>query len=392
MFKISKRSSLLVMVLALATVVSLSSTTYAFSFFGLFDFGSNEAENTVSVKEVRVKLTLPLKTDVTKQINRVKAYKRINQLRHEEDINFIKIEKIYDKYLEGMVKSRDKEFNQTMNPYIEAAFNGVKNGRAPQIGSQIIDKTLKKAFYLTVKHELVEAIKEIEESKEAHHKLDEAIVYYQVLSNMIKEENKKVNQNIISGLKTARQAINKNNPGKLRIAAQIVDKNIIKAYHDVILHEVEEVEEYDSTDPAEAKIEKLEGLYYYQAIKDKVKPGNKIGSKMIEKQLTGPSIKVKYNPISNELNRGFVAKVFHELEEVEEEWGKPEASVKAWEALLYYNIVHDNVKEKLGADKAKNLLTDLRTLTKAVANGDKIKVKELEAKVKSQLRNYIGQI
>ncbi|AGB40773.1 hypothetical protein Halha_0802 [Halobacteroides halobius DSM 5150] len=356
--------------------------TIAFVFVALFMLGTSSV----------FAASLPLKTDVSKQQRRVEAYKQIRNANPQGRLAFGDIERLYDGILKDMVEARDEEFGTSLNQYIKAAFNGAKNGQDPQVAAQIIDKTLKKAFYLTVKHELIEAIEEIEKTEEAHHKLDEAIVYYEVLASTVKEEDKQLNQHIISGLKIARQAIKNKNLSKLKIAAQIVDKNIINAFYDVILHEIKEVEEYASTNPAEAKIEKLEGLLYYQAIKGKVKTGNKIGNAVIEGMLKGPIDAVDYDVIAEELNRGFVAKVLHELEEVEEDWGEQEAIVKAWEGLLYYNIFQNDVKDKLGVKKAEELLVNLRQLTKATKSEDKGIAKELIEQIEDDIQSYFVQL
>ncbi|SJZ95108.1 hypothetical protein [Selenihalanaerobacter shriftii] len=335
---------------------------------------------------------LPLKTDVSKQQARIDAYKEINQLRHEEDIDFNKIEKIYNDVLQNTVQARDKEFSETMDQYIQAAFYGVRNGQDPALAAQIVDKTLKKAFYLTVKHELDEAVEEFSNKEEAHHKIDEAIVYYEAIAGTAKKRSEDLHEGILSGLKSARRAIENDSLIDLKVADQIIGKTIIKVFHASVLHEAEEVEEYLAENPDKAKIKQMEGLVYYQTIKGIVKSNNKIGNIMVEDMLSGDINEVDYDVILEELNRGFVGKPLHYLEEVKENWGTDKALVEAWEALVYYNVIVDDVETRLGTKTGEELLTNLRTYVDAVQQGNRAKVDILEEKIKITFREYISKI
>ncbi|GAB6098752.1 hypothetical protein JCM16358_06310 [Halanaerocella petrolearia] len=337
-------------------------------------------------------VSLPLKTDVSKQQRRVEAYKQIRNANPQGRLAFGDIERLYDGILKNMVEARDEEFGTTMNQYIKAAFNGAKNGQNPQVAAQIVDKTLKRAFYLTVQHELIEAVEEFSNKEEAHHKLDEAIVYYEPIAGTAKKRDQGLHEDILSGMRTARQAIKNNNLSKLKIADQIIDKTIIKVFYASVLHEAEEVEEYVTENSDKAKVKQIEGLVYYQGIKGIVKANNKLGNLIIEPMLSKDIANVDYGVILKELNRGFVPKVIHYLEEVEENWGTNKALVEAWEALLYYNVFATDVEAKLGTESASELLSNLRSYVQAVKKEDKSTVDKLAEDIETQIKAYFVKL
>jgi len=331
---------------------------------------------------------LPFKTDVSKQQARIDAYKEINRLRHKEEIDFDKIENIYTDVLQDTVQARDEEFSTNMDQYIQAAFYGVENGQNPALAAQIVDKTLKRTFYLSVKHELDEAIEEFNNKEEAHHKLDEAVVYYEAIAGTAKKRSEDLHEGILSGLKSARRAIENDKLIDLKIADQIIGKTIIKVFHASVLHEAEEVEEYIAENPEKAKIKQMEGLVYYQAIKGKVKSNNKMGHVVVADMLSGDISEVDYDIILKELNRGFIGKPLGYLEEVKENWGTDKALVEAWEALVYYNVFAEDVEAKLGAEAANELVTDLRSYVKAVENKDRDSANKLDEEIRDGLKEY----
>ncbi|GAB6098751.1 hypothetical protein JCM16358_06300 [Halanaerocella petrolearia] len=391
---LKRRNNILIVALALLAVISVSSTTSAFFLFDWLGAGDEKAslEDRTSLKDVEFEAALPLKTDVPKQIKRIKAYKKINQLRHQEEIDFEAIEKVYNDVLKATVQSRDEKFATTMDQYIQAAFRGVENGQDPALAAQIVDKTLKRAFYLSVKHEIDEVVEYISNKEKAHHKLDEAIVYYEAVAGTAKEYSKDSNEGILSGLKTIRQAIENDKVQDVEIAGQIVDKTIVKVFYDSVLHEVEEVEEYITEKPDKAAIKQMEGLVYYQAIKDKVEGTNKIGNQIIQEQFNGQLEDVDYEFILEEMNRGFATKVYSYLEEVEENWGTNKAVIEAWEALLYYNVFTDHVEANLGTGVESELVTNLRSYVNAVEQTNRAKADTLAEEIRATLRDYVGTI
>jgi len=384
---LKRKNKLFIVALALVAVISFSSTSSAF----FFDWFGSEQDK-ISLKNVEYESALPLKTDVPKQIKRIKAYKKINQLRHEEEIDFAAIKEIYTKHLQKTVQARDEEFSTNMDQYIQAAFYGVENGQNPALAAQIVDKTLKRTFYLSVKHELDEAIEEFNNKEEAHHKLDEAVVYYEAIAGTAKKRSEDLHEGILSGLKSARRAIENDKLIDLKIADQIIGKTIIKVFYASVLHEAEEVEEYIAENPAKAKVKQMEGLVYYQTIKGKVKPNNKIGHIIVGDMLSGDISEFDYDVILEEISRGFVGKPLGYLEEVKENWGTDKALVEAWEALVYYNVFAEDVEARLGVEAGEELLTNLRSYVGAVKQEDRAKVDALEKKIKKTLREYISKL
>ena len=322
-------------------------------------------------------------TNVDKQLARVKAFEEISTLRRNgKPADFAAIEQVYKKVLQPTVKNRDKEFSTEMDAFITGAIGGGKAGQSPRLAGQIVEKTLKRTFYLNVLHEIRSAEANFADKSArnsgAHHKWDEAWAYYTAVQGTAKSRDPMLDEIILTALDNGQQAIQKNDLTEMLVQGQIIDKTIIKVFYLSVVHEVRVLVHGAAKGPAKQKEWQVEGAVYYTAIEGKM-GRNPTGAKLVKAQLSGDVNAVQPVVINREMIKAFLATARHEIVATFANWGKPKAIITAWETGVYSAVFEKDMHERMGlafTNKLKKQIGDFIRATKGKNLGQAGKVGE----------------
>ena len=92
----------------------------------------------------------------------VTAYQTIGTLRRETPINGDAIAAAYTGDLQALVQEIDEANVLELHNDIQGAINDIKNGKAPKLAAQVVDKTLQRVFYqIILKNILLISMKKI---------------------------------------------------------------------------------------------------------------------------------------------------------------------------------------------------------------------------------------
>lgn len=314
-------------------------------------------------------------TPVAEQLARVEAWKEIDRLRRQTPPDFAAIKRIYEERLRSTVQRRDQEFEVEMDRAISAAIEGGLKGQEPRIAGQIVDKTLRRAFNLNVRHELREATSPArfadKSLKGAIHNWDEGWAYFQGLRDWVRQRaGEETEARIVKAFEAGAEAIRKDDLVELKVQSQIIDKSLVRAFHRYVIYEAEEVAKNREKDPARAREQQVEGYVSFLAIEDKM-GGNPEGAKLIKAQLSGELSGVNPEAIRRELVKGLAAKVREYLGKTVAAVGTPDARVHAWEGAMFLSAFEEEAARALGEGRKKGLFDAAGALIRAAAAGDR---------------------
>lgn len=328
-------------------------------------------------------------TNVDKQLARVKAFEEISALRRQKPADFAAIERVYRKVLQPTVKNRDKEFGTEMDAVILGAIGGGKAGKMPRLAGQIVEKGLKRVFYLNVLHEIraAKATFADKSAKGAPNKWDEAWAYYTALQGTAKARNPMLDERILAALENGQKAIQKGDLTEMEVQGQIVDKTLIKVFYLSVLHEVNTLVHGAARGPAKQKEWQVEGAVYYSAIEGKM-ARNPSGAKLVKAQLHGDVNAVQPLTIKREMIKAFLATARHEIISTFTNWGKPKARITAWETGVYSAVFEEDMQERMGLAFTNELQRQIGDFIRATERKDLDEAGKVSEAILEQLAAY----
>lgn len=338
-------------------------------------------EGTTEAKSEEEDEPLILRTDVSEKGEIVAAALKIDELRKVDNPDYTEIESIFKSDLKEMVSKRDGEAQTSLVADIESAIVDAKAGQDVALNGQRISKTLIRAFYLAVKHELEETEANFSDKTEkgAFHKWDEAEAYFGGLSTSgFFEENPDLIGRVEEAFEDGRAAIAADDILAMKLAAQVIDKISIRFFVGSVLREADAAV---GLDEGEALEKIVEAQVFHSAVADKFEAyDEQIKAALSSVETAKPA------ELRALLAQGLADKVVHEAEEVTKNWGTDKAAVVALEGSLYMEALAD----VLGADRsdeANAILERLSLLEAAVDAEDKAEAERLIEEVTADINN-----
>lgn len=224
----------------------------------------------------------------------VTAYQTIGTLRRETPINGDAIAAAYAGDLQVLVREVDEANVLELHSDIQGAINDIKNGKAPALAAQVVDKTLQRVFYQIIWNRISAIRNEFQAgaSSTLVKMLDEAEAAFIAIKGTVARENRVLTadrQSITTGdnpgldaeildqFARVRTALNKTNVDEdfivVQIARYAIRMSLARAYYIGVLREVAAVIEHRNSDIEETLEVLKEGEIFYRIIEPLISNG-----------------------------------------------------------------------------------------------------------------------
>jgi hypothetical protein len=189
---------------------------------------------------------------------------------------------------------------------------------------------------------------------------------------------------------------NQENELIVEIQIQRIEKSLIKVFYLEFLNALGEAEqEYDlnNYEKARSQILKAKDYYFKTILQDKTKGGSPESDELITKtlkEIEEDLSKITKREITKAINIAFVNKVLGEaagaVGNIEQDNKK--AQVKAAETLLYYNIIEEDIKFRLGEIENNAILNSINNLIEEVKNQNSKNAEKTLREIETKLDFY----
>lgn len=319
----------------------------------------------------------------------VTAYQTIGTLRRDVPINGDAIAAAYAGDLQALIQEVDVANVLELHNDIQGAINDIKNGKAPALAAQVVDKTLQRVFYQIIWNRISAIRNEFQTGAPSNlgSMLDEAEVAFSAIKGTVARENRVLTadrQSITTGdnpgldtevldqFAIVRTALNKTNVDEdfivVQIARYAIRMSLARAYYIGVLREVAAVIEHRNSDIEETLEVLKEGEIFYRIIEPLVSNGNPAGNLIIKAQLVGSPSRVVADEIVSELGKGFISRVLAETSGQERaitEGNRPQAVAEAAGAKYFARVLFPDLELRLGSAVKSNLEGELENLLTA---------------------------
>lgn len=355
-------------------------------------------------------------TSDTEAINAaVAAFQEVGSLRKEDPINADALHNAYIGSLQELVQEADAVNDLSLDSDVLVAIDEIRAGNEPKLAAQVVDKTIQRAFVLTILDRATTVRDEFETAdlSTLNQLWDEAVSAFEAIKGTAARDNKVITadrQSIETGSSPAldiqiaeafdrgRTALNKENPDEdlitIRVERQIIRLSLIRAYYIGVLREVEGIITNRDRDIEEALEKQKEGEIFYRIIEEFITRENATGNELIKSQLVGDLAQVEANAIVSELSRGFIGRVQAELAanatSIASDRGR--AMEVAEEALLYANVFMEDLEIRLGSGTRGSLESALNNLKDASNENDEAKAAQARESINEILLVYTDEL
>ncbi|MGR3318216.1 MAG: carboxypeptidase-like regulatory domain-containing protein [Candidatus Anammoxibacter sp.] len=359
-----------------------------------------------------------VKTNDTSSIDAaVAAFKTIGTLRKADPIDTSAITSEYEGDLQTLTQEVDAEFSLTLDSDILGAIDDIANGKDTKLAAQVIDKTIQRVFFIATLDRAA-AVKDDFAAgtfEALSLKWDEAYAAYQAIKGTAGRDNEVLtadrlsletssNPGLDSQIEVAfilgQKALDKNDETEdeitINIQRQVIRLSLVRAYYIGVLREVRGIISNRDTDVAEAQEKQKEGEVFYSIIaKDWIEKDNPTGSETIISQLTGDVANVVADTIVSEMSKGFIGRVRAEVSANESSFtsgDRKRAMIVAEEALLYANVLLEDLGLRLGSDKQNEIGDALNDLKKASDSSDTSKASAARQTISDVITSYESEL
>ncbi|MBW7898100.1 hypothetical protein B188_07480 [Candidatus Brocadiaceae bacterium B188] len=299
------------------------------------------------------------------------------------------IETTYEGDLRNLAKEVDEKNNLNLDDDILSAIDDYKTENQPALASQVIDKTLKRVFYLALLKRITDVYDNFHTAKISELKFlwDDAYAAYQALIALADKENKVITEDRLSietgsypnledqitvAFIRGQKALKRKKPDEDRITLgiqrQIIRISLVRAFYIGVLREAGGVLSNRDANPVRALVNQKEGEVYYRAIEAFISRDNPEGNETIKSQLTGDLADVDADSMVSELSKGFMGRVRGELESnatAINASNRDSAIITAEEALHYSKIFLEDLNIRLSTEDSEVLVDALNALRDA---------------------------
>lgn len=345
----------------------------------------------------------------------VTAFQTIGTLRRESPINGDAIATAYSGALQNLVKEVDQENGLELDRDTQEAIEDIKSNNNQVLASQVIDKTLQRAFYQSIWNRITTIRDEFSTSGTdvLTQMLAEAEAAFTAIEKTVARENqiltadKKALQtstnpgldvSIKQSFAKVKTALTKSNPDEDFATIQVerygIRMSLARAYYIGVLREVSGVIKNRDADVEEAHVALKEGEIFYRIIESLIARDNPAGSAFLKSRLTGQLKDIDADAFVSELSKGLIGRVKAEMLGQESSVGKnrPNAMAEAAGALYFAKIIQPDIEFRLGATVSANLETALNNLLAASSENDANKSKLNRDAVTAILDNYAAAL
>ncbi len=301
------------------------------------------------------------KTDVAKQMAKVEAFRKAVSIVKADTVDWAALREVYRTGLQPTVRSRDTEFGEQLDVTLEAAINAGEAGElSKKVVAQMVDKLLQKVFYLTIKHEFIEAKEKLAAGDKAGalHHIDEAIAYFEALRTTVQKRDKAfgttLEAQIDAALETAQQAVEAGDEELLYLMQPGVTHNLVITFYLATSGYAEKIEAGVAAGEDESH-HMAEGWAFFQAIKGNVGKETPDLATFVEERFNpvkGDQALVNARELQDAMTAGLLGYVIHEAEEVEEQWDALKRFHVTAEGAVVAKGLISEVADLLGADVA----------------------------------------
>lgn len=336
------------------------------------------------------------RTDVSAQAARVAAFKEIVAMVKAKTVDYDAVLAAYKQKLQATVKARDAENKIDVDLAIVAALTAGKSGQLPQgVVAQMVDKLLQRVFFLTIKHEFVEAKEHVKSNpQEALHEIDEAIAYFEALRGTVQKRDQafgtSIEADIDTALSEAQKAVQAGDEESLYFLQPLVTHNLIRTFYLALTGYAKKVED-GAAAGNDVAADMAEGWSFYQSIKGNVGRRTPDLADFVEARLNpvqGDARLVKAAEIRAALSAGLAGYVIHEVEATFKEWEKVTRLHTAAEGAVIAQAVEAHLGEVLGAG-AQAQYRDAITAFAAAARAKDRAAAEASGKVLADLSQQL---
>lgn len=324
--------------------------------------------------------------------NAVLSFLAIKDLRGQDSIDPEAIAAEYFGELQQLTQFIDSSYGLTIDQDVLTAIEAIRSGNEIPLASQVIDKSLQRAFALGIYNRITLVTDQFEQlsTNELALEWDRAHSAYQaIISTAAREDmvltsdkqtlqigsNPDLDDQITLAFVNGREALNKANADD-RTNAAIARENItiplVRSFLIGVLREVGGAIDNRGSDIEEARVEQLEGDLFYRTVEVFIAQDNPSGSDRIRSQLTGDLSDVVANEIVAEINKGIIGQLNRSLAQIESTFNvdKHQALIASERASLYASIFLSDLESRLGTQQRLEMQNALQDLKEASAIND----------------------
>jgi hypothetical protein len=310
------------------------------------------------------------------------ALTELDKAKEGKDVDFDKVTTLYNENLKELVKSRDAEFEDTIDEKITTALAAGKDGSMDKVVvRQIFDKLMQKVFYTSIKHDFTEVTEKWGNTEEVNGELNEAKEYYAILKTTVEKRDAAYGTNLVSvidgGFSEIETAIKNNDQLSFNLGKQVVDKTLMKTFYlatgALPNGYATKTAAEAGKDPALAKVEQAEGWAFFQSLSSYLNKHAADEAAFIEKSFTLESDVKAIDPaaVNKAFVRGFAKIAISEYGESKELIGEDKAVITGLEGALFIDIIGEDIKTLLGEDAYKTLTEKAQTYVETAKAKDK---------------------
>jgi hypothetical protein len=336
----------------------------------------------------------------------VQAYKdavaELEKAKEGKEVDFDKVTKIYEEQLQELVKQRDAEFDEQIDPAITTALAAGKNKEMDAvIVKQLFDKLMQKEFFQTMRHEFAEIDEHWGDKEEVMEEYEEAQAFYTAVQGTVQKRDAaygtKMEDAIAGGFSEMKAAIEKEDKLAFGLGKQVVDKTLMKTFYLAAGAKphgyATKLSEAAKTDAEKAKVEQAEGWAFYQSVYPYLKKNAPEDADVILKQFDLETDVKSVDPeaVNKAFVRGFAKIALHEYEESTENFGKEKGPIYAIEGALFINMIESDLKEILGEKEATDLAAAAQSYLEAVKANNKEEADKILPQLEETLNKVVEQ-
>ncbi|WP_066059688.1 hypothetical protein [Robertmurraya korlensis] len=322
------------------------------------------------------------------------AVAELEKAKEGKDVDFDKVNELYTTHLQGLVKERDTEFEDTIDQHITTALAAGKDGSMDKVVvKQLFDKLMQKVFYTTIKHEFTEVTENWTNKDVVKEEVEEAKEYYAIIQTTVEKRDAAYGTNMVDaiagGFDEIEKAVEADDQLGFNLGKQVVDKTLMKTFYfatgAIPNGYATKAAAAAKENAEEAKIGQAEGWAFYQSIFAYLNKHAEEDATYILGQFDLQTDVTTLDPaaVNKAFVRGFSKIALHEYEESVEAWGEDKSVITALEGALFIDVIGEDIKAIIGeaeytalTEKAQKYLEAAKAKDKATADSTLVEIQE----------------
>lgn len=329
------------------------------------------------------------------------AVAELEKAKEGKEVDFDKVTELYTANLQGLVKERDAEFEDTIDQDITTSLQAGKDGSMDKVVvKQLFDKLMQKVFYTTIKHEFTEVTENWADKEAVKEEIEEAKEFYAILQTTVEKRDAAYGTTMVDaiagGFAEIEKAVEADDQLGFNLGKQVVDKTLMKTFYfatgAIPNGYATKAAAAAKDNVEEAKIEQAEGWAFYQSIFTYLEKHSPEEAAFILSQFDLQTDVTTLDPVAvnKAFVRGFSKIALDEYAESVETWGEDKSIITALEGALFVDVIGEDIKAIIGEAEFTTLTEKAQKYLEASKAQDKATADATLAEIQTTLNTVIN--